>query len=206
MSHTENAIVATSKLIAIANAIRTKTGESAEMTLDEMATEIGNISTSSSAVLEALSVTSNGTYTPGTGVDGFNSVTVNVSGAQALSGTFTGDGTSNTVDISCGFVPDVVIIVGNLTTDASLVGPMLIGIARDLCAVSIYDTSSSSTTVKTSYSNFSIQDLNDATYGTRESYATYSNGVLTVTNNTGSNAWGYFASGVTYNYVLVKYT
>lgn len=38
------------------------------------------VNVSGSAVLDTLSVTQNGTYTPGAGVDGFSSVTVNVSG------------------------------------------------------------------------------------------------------------------------------
>lgn len=42
-THTTNAIVATSKLTAIGNAIRSKTGSSSEMTLDQMATAITNI-------------------------------------------------------------------------------------------------------------------------------------------------------------------
>lgn len=43
--HTANAIVQTSKLIALGDAIREKAGLSAEMTIDEMATAVANIST-----------------------------------------------------------------------------------------------------------------------------------------------------------------
>lgn len=44
-THTTNAIVQTSKLVTLANAIRNKTGTSAEMTVDEMATAVSNIPT-----------------------------------------------------------------------------------------------------------------------------------------------------------------
>ena len=43
--HTTNAIVQTSKLIALGDAIRAKAGTSSEMTLDEMATAVANIPT-----------------------------------------------------------------------------------------------------------------------------------------------------------------
>lgn len=42
-THTTNAIVQTSKLVALGDAIRAKTGGSSEMTIDEMATAVANI-------------------------------------------------------------------------------------------------------------------------------------------------------------------
>ncbi len=42
-THTTNAIVQTSKLVALGDAIRAKTGGSSEMTIDEMATAVSNI-------------------------------------------------------------------------------------------------------------------------------------------------------------------
>lgn len=68
------------KLNDIGDAIRAKTGKEDKLTLEQMVTEIAAIETGSDPVIEALVVTTNGTYTPGEGVDGFNPVTVAVSG------------------------------------------------------------------------------------------------------------------------------
>lgn len=68
------------KLNNIGDAIRAKTGKEDKLTLEQMVTEIAAIETGGSepAVVEALVVTENGTYTPGEGVDGFSPVTVEV--------------------------------------------------------------------------------------------------------------------------------
>lgn len=68
------------KLNNIGDAIRAKTGKEDKLTLEQMVTEIAAIETSGSepAVIEALVVTENGTYTPNEGVDGFSPVTVEV--------------------------------------------------------------------------------------------------------------------------------
>ena len=73
----------TDKLNAIGDAIRVKTGKTNKLTLDEMPTEIASIETGGGTVpadpiIEALSVTENGTYTAPDGVDGYSPVTVNV--------------------------------------------------------------------------------------------------------------------------------
>lgn len=67
-----------SNLEDIADAIREKNGESTQYKPREMAAAISDLP--SGAVMEPLTVTKNGTYTPDTGVDGFSSVEVNVSG------------------------------------------------------------------------------------------------------------------------------
>mgnify|MGYP006923291002 CR=1 FL=1 len=72
--------VTESSLENIADAIRAKLGVQTEYKPGEMAAAIQSIPTGGSAVLEHLSVTENGTYTPGAGVDGFDQVTVSVSG------------------------------------------------------------------------------------------------------------------------------
>ena len=66
----------TNKLSAIGDAIREKTGGTDLLTLDQMATEISNIQ--GGGTVEELTITSNGTYTPPTGIDGFAPVVVNV--------------------------------------------------------------------------------------------------------------------------------
>lgn len=68
----------TEKLGAIGDAIRAKTGGTELLTLDAMPTAIESISGAAEPVIEALSVTSNGTYTASNGVDGYSPVTVNV--------------------------------------------------------------------------------------------------------------------------------
>ena len=82
----------TYKLTAIGNAIREKTGGTDLLTLDQMPTEISNIQ--GGGTIEELTITSNGTYNPPTGIDGYAPVVVNVpqDGAPPESAfTFTGD-------------------------------------------------------------------------------------------------------------------
>lgn len=73
-----------SKLNAIGDAIRRKTGKTDKLTLDQMPIEIASIETGgggttpANPIIEALSVTENGTYTAPNGVDGYSPVTVNV--------------------------------------------------------------------------------------------------------------------------------
>jgi hypothetical protein len=65
----------TDKLKAIADAIRSKTGKTETMRLDDMPSEIGAIKC---GTIESLSVTQNGTYVVPDGVDGYSPVTVEV--------------------------------------------------------------------------------------------------------------------------------
>ncbi len=51
MSLPEKVAISTSKLIAVGDAVRAKTGGSEEMTLDEMATAVTNIPSGSNDVL-----------------------------------------------------------------------------------------------------------------------------------------------------------
>lgn len=70
------------KLNAIGEAIREKTGKTEKMTLEQMPVEIASIEGGGGApanpVIEALSVTENGTYEAPSGVDGYSPVNVNV--------------------------------------------------------------------------------------------------------------------------------
>ena len=71
-------LVNESSLTGIADAIRGKNGETTTYKPSEMAAAITAISGGGEPVIEALSVTSNGTYTAPDGVDGYSPVTVNV--------------------------------------------------------------------------------------------------------------------------------
>ena len=71
-------LVNESSLTGIANAIRGKNGSTDTYKPSEMAAAITAISGGAEPVIEALSVTSNGTYTAPDGVDGYSPATVNV--------------------------------------------------------------------------------------------------------------------------------
>ena len=71
-------LVNESSLTGIADAIRGKNGSTTTYKPSEMAAAITAISGGGEPVIEALSITSNGTYTAPDGVDGYSPVTVNV--------------------------------------------------------------------------------------------------------------------------------
>lgn len=71
-------LVNESSLTGIANAIRGKNGSTDTYKPSEMAAAITAISGGAESVIEALSITANGTYTAPDGVDGYSPVTVNV--------------------------------------------------------------------------------------------------------------------------------
>lgn len=68
-------------LVAIADAIRAKSGTPGGIDPASMAALIEGIQTGSDPVVQPLTVTENGTYTAPSGVDGYNPVTVNVAGS-----------------------------------------------------------------------------------------------------------------------------
>lgn len=67
-----------STLTSIADAIRAKTGGTAEIPVTDMATQIGGIVTETEPVLQELTITENGEYLPSAGYDGFLKVIANV--------------------------------------------------------------------------------------------------------------------------------
>lgn len=71
-------LVNESSLTGIADAIRSKNGSTDTYKPSQMAAAISAISGAAEPVIEALSVTANGTYTAPDGVDGYSPVTVNV--------------------------------------------------------------------------------------------------------------------------------
>lgn len=58
----------------------TNKGVSVSNKLIDVPDEIDSIQTGSTPVLDSITITSNGTYTPPAGIDGYNNITVNVSG------------------------------------------------------------------------------------------------------------------------------
>lgn len=86
--------IETETLGGIANAIRSKTGSTEPIKTTEMAAQIEGISVGSAAVVQELSITSNGTYRAPEGIDGYTPITVNVptgsGGPTAEDLTFTG--------------------------------------------------------------------------------------------------------------------
>ena len=71
-------LVNESSLTGIADAIRGKNGSTTTYKPSEMAAAITAISGSGEPIIEALDITSNGTYTAPDGIDGYSPVTVNV--------------------------------------------------------------------------------------------------------------------------------
>ena len=69
---------------AIADAIRNKNGSQSTYKVSEMAAAVEAIPTGSTPVIEAKSITENGTYTAPSGVDGFSPVTVNVPSSSGI--------------------------------------------------------------------------------------------------------------------------
>ena len=68
--------IETDTLTGIANAIRSKTGDTQPISTTEMATQIEGITTGGN--IAELTITSNGTYTAPEGIDGYTPITVNV--------------------------------------------------------------------------------------------------------------------------------
>lgn len=72
--------VTDTELTSIANAIRTKGGTQSQLEFPTGFVSAVQAIPTGSGVIQSLSVTANGTYTPPSGVDGYAPVTVNVSG------------------------------------------------------------------------------------------------------------------------------
>ena len=76
--------VTDTELISIANAIRTKGGTSSQLEFPTGFVSAVQAIPTGGGVIQSLSVTQNGTYTPPSGVDGYAPVTVNVSGGGSI--------------------------------------------------------------------------------------------------------------------------
>lgn len=209
----------------LAMSISTKSGEPVPMTLTEMKDAVDSIQTGGGGsvtqdqdgyivlpstggggggdiTVEALSVTQNGTYTAQTG-HAYSPVTVNVSGAQTTTGTFTGGG-GITQSISCSFAPDLIYVHGDLSSDPSLRGVASVIIIKNTALYVISDGSSSASQQSLWQTATNITDYNE-TNQLNEPYATYSNGTLSfnMVENTSSAR---FNASITYSYMLIKWS
>ena len=190
----------TSKLTAIANAIRAKTGKSALMTLDEMPTEIASISGGGSTpVINSLSVTENGTYTAPTGVDGYSPITVNVSGGgggSVVTGTITPSADSRSLTIADIIGKSNVLIFPISDLDTVRVRTHWGSLLLNGRCILVGSTNSGGTaytfasSIKPATTAVSSGDTLDTTTGT-----------ITITSGAGSNYGGYFVPEITYQYV-----
>lgn len=126
--------------------------------------------------------------------------------AQAIRGTFTGDGTA-TVNLQTGFEPDVIVIDSGTSTDvAGFQGLIAVCIVKGVFGINYYHNSDSDTTERQyTYSVKAGDDPWCNNAGSFRSCASYSGGVLTVTNKITNNANVYFANGQTYTWTAYKY-
>lgn len=156
------------------------------------------------STLITKSITLNGTYdATDDNADGYSSVTVNVSGAQTTTGTFTGGG-GITQSISCSFAPDLIYVHGDLSSDPSLRGVDSVIIIKNTALYVISDGSSSAYQRSLWQVATNIIDYNE-TNQLNEPYATYSNGTLSfnMVENTSSAR---FNASITYSYMLIKWS
>ena len=119
-------------------------------------------------------------------------------------GTFIGDGTIN-VSLNVGFEPDYVIV--ERESKILTIGMQNVSIIKGRAVYnSICYTSSSSGLVTICYGTYISE--NDDVWGhsstsTYRSYATYANGILTISNNTNSTRSS-FISGDKYTWIAIK--
>lgn len=97
-----NKLYEESNIMEIANAIRTKGGTTTLLKVSDMAQAIADIPTTGTPTIETLNVTTNGTYTAPSDVDGYSPVSVNVPQGYLckISRTFTEDTSTNKVTIT----------------------------------------------------------------------------------------------------------
>lgn len=115
-------------------------------------------------------------------------------------GTIIGSGTTQ-LQIPCEFAPDLIYIIGNLTSDPSLRGVISITIIKDEELIFTTDASTSSSTEAMPYSAHGITGYNDVS----NPHAVYSNGVLTLDTVNDTSSYR-FNSQITYNYKLIKWS
>lgn len=131
------------------------------------------------------------------------------SGAQVVTGSFTGDGSNTSPQLSCGFYPDAIIchLDANTVVESSFVGSLFDVIVRNINATAIYDQNTTTTNVLNYSTPFTqgMQNYSESTYITRGLYALVDGANITLKHNTGSNDFGKFVNGCTYHYTFIKY-
>lgn len=128
--------------------------------------------------------------------------------AQAISGTFLGNGTKE-VSLSIGFEPDVIIIDSGLATNvAGPVGLYSVAIAKNHFTLNVTHNSTTDTNaVRTIFGQLLNMGWGDnSTIGAYRNTATYQDGILTVTNVTYSPPAQYlFIADQEYSWTAYKY-
>ena len=116
-------------------------------------------------------------------------------------GTFTGNA-SNTVAIPCSFEPlEIYIYTTEISQDASLRGVVAIDIIKDTFIDVIVDGSTNNTDLNLYTMSHDIDNYNQNNTDD-ETYASYSNGTLTINTVVNSTSIK-FTSGITYKYKLI---
>ena len=124
------------------------------------------------------------------------------SSVQTATGTVSGSGT-NTLQIPCGFAPDLIYVFGDMTGDASLRGCTLFLIIKDTYLQANIDSSSSNTEEYIYWNDYSITGYsgNDASMPHGE-YASGNVNLYMVSTSSSAR----FHSDVTYTYKFIKWT
>lgn len=125
-------------------------------------------------------------------------------GAKTATGTFTGDGTRSAT-IACTFEPDLIYVIGDLSSDPANIGIGWFVIVRDCASALQYDNNSGSSNLSNGWISGKVTGMN-SNAGSNYAYkASYSNGIVTLSAAT-SGARMVLTSGVSYSYFFVKYT
>lgn len=121
------------------------------------------------------------------------------SGLVIKTGTIVGSGAAQ-LEIPCDFAPDMIYVIGDLTSDPTLRGVISMTVVKDEELIFTADASTSSITETMAYSAHGISGYNDVS----NPHATYDSGVLTLdtVNNTSSYR---FNSAITYSYKLIGF-
>lgn len=180
------------------------------MSIASEITRLQNAKASIKTAIEGQGVT----VPSSTTLDGYATLIDSISGGggggsvDVASGTFTGDGTSNTKSFSVSFAPDIVVVQGDLDIEtAGWVGIFNIVIIKNTVAYQSRHNTATSTGANMSANakmggNYPEYGDNSTAY---TPYGTYSNGVFTVADVT-NNAITRFVSGAEYTWVAIKYT